>query len=98
MRKRRCLIDLGADRLALATVSLARLTNYARRITGRKPSRRATVTGSRQTVEIACSLRHTLLAITDRYLELADRITLDLRPRARDRVIEKEPARRTDLS
>ncbi|EWS60879.1 Transposase, TnpA family [Methylibium sp. T29-B] len=86
LEKVRALKELGAHNWALDPIALSKQQAYAAHVQMRRPSMTARIEQQRQTVEIACFLRVTLLELTDAALMQASRRSQDLFRRAAERV------------
>jgi len=86
LEKIRALKELGVHAWPLDTVALSKQQAYAAHVQMRRPSMTARIERQRQTVEIACFLRVTLLELTDMALSQASRRSQDLFRSAAERV------------
>ena len=86
LEKIRALKELGVHAWPLDTVALSKQQAYAAHVQMRRPSMTARIERQRQTVEITCFLRVTLLELTDMALMQASRRSQDLFRRAAERV------------
>ena len=86
LEKIRALKELGVHTWPLDTVPLSKQQAYAAHVQMRRPSMTARIERQRQTVEITCFLRVTLLELTDMALMQASRRSQDLFRRAAERV------------
>lgn len=71
--KVRFLKSLGAHEWDLADVALAKQQAYARQVQTRRPVKTREIKASRQTIELVCFLRATLLELTDIALQQSSR-------------------------
>ena len=92
LEKIRALKELGVHAWPLDAVALSKQQAYAAHVQMRRPSMTARIERQRQTVEITCFLRVTLLELTDMALLQASRRSQDLFRRAAERV-EKRRSR-----
>lgn len=86
LEKIRALKELGVHAWPLDTVALSKQQAYAAHVQMRRPSMTARIERQRQTVEITCFLRVTLLELTDMALMQASRRSQDLFRHAAERV------------
>jgi hypothetical protein len=86
LEKIRALKELGVHGWPLDGVALSKQQAYAAHVQMRRPSMTARIERQRQTVEITCFLRVTLLELTDMALLQASRRSQDLFRRAAERV------------
>ncbi|MEJ8852337.1 Tn3 family transposase [Variovorax rhizosphaerae] len=86
LAKIRALKELGAHLWALEPIALSKQKAYAVHVMMRRPSMTARIERQRQTVEVACFLRVTLMELTDMALLQASRRSQDLFRRAAERV------------
>ena len=86
LEKIRALKELGVHAWPLDAVALSKQQAYAAHVQMRRPSMTARIERQRQTVEIACFLRVTLLELTDMALSQASRRSQDLFRSAAERV------------
>ena len=86
LEKIRALKELGVHAWPLDAVALSKQQAYAAHVQMRRPSMTARIERQRQTVEITCFLRVTLLELTDMALLQASRRSQDLFRRAAERV------------
>ena len=86
LEKIRALKALGVHSWPLDALALSKQQAYAAHVQMRRPSMTARIERQRQTVEIVCFLRVTLLELTDMALMQASRRSQDLFRRAADRV------------
>ena len=87
--KIRALKDLGVQGWTLQGVPLAKQRAYAAHVQIRRPSMTARIADGRQTIELVCFLRISLLELTDSALQQASRRSRDLLRRAAARAEEK---------
>ena len=85
--------ELGAARLILPDLPLARLEHFARRVTLRKPAALTRIKDPHRTVEIACFLRLEMLRLTDASLTLLDHRIAALWRDARERADNAKESR-----
>jgi hypothetical protein len=90
LEKVRLLRSLQVERYPLNEIRLERQRGYARQLRRRRPSRVHALTEPRQTLEMVCFLRITLLHSTDVVLSMADRLIQDLHARTAQEVREAE--------
>ena len=81
--------SLGADRIDIPELSIARLSYHSRGISHRKAATLSRLREPRRTLEIGCWLRLQLLRLTDTAIEQVDRRVGDLWRKARDAVEER---------
>jgi TnpA family transposase len=86
LEKIRALKELGVHAWPLDDLALSKQQAYAAHVQMRRPSMTARIERQRQTVEITCFLRVTLLELTDMALLQAARRSQDLFRRAAERV------------
>ena len=86
LEKIRALKELGVHAWPLDAVALSKQQAYAAHVQMRRPSMTARIERQRQTVEITCFLRVTLLELTDMALSQASRRSQDLFRSAAERV------------
>jgi TnpA family transposase len=86
LEKIRALKELGVHAWPLDALALSKQQAYAAHVQMRRPSMTARIERQRQTVEITCFLRVTLLELTDAALLQASRRSQDLFRRAAERV------------
>ena len=86
LEKIRALKELGVHAWPLDAVALSKQQAYAAHVQMRRPSMTARIERQRQTVEITCFLRVTLLELTDIALLQSSRRSQDLFRRAAERV------------
>lgn len=86
LEKIRALKALGVHTWPLESIALSKQQAYAAHVQMRRPSMTARIERQRQTVEVTCFLRVTLLELTDMALMQASRRSQDLFRRAADRV------------
>ncbi|MEO7056911.1 MAG: Tn3 family transposase [Caldimonas sp.] len=84
--KIRVLKEFGAHNWAFDTIALSKQQAYAAHVQMRRPSMTARLEQQRQTVEVVCFLRVSLLELTDAALMQASRRSQDLFRRAAERV------------
>lgn len=89
--KVRYLKSLGAHEWDLADIALAKQQAYARQVQARRPVKTREIKATRQTIELVCFLRATLLELTDIALQQSSRRSQQLFREAADRA----QARRT---
>jgi hypothetical protein len=86
LEKIRALKTLGVHAWALASVALSKQQAYASHVQSRRPSMTARIEHQRQSIEIVCFLRVTLLELTDVALTQAARRSQQLFRQAAERV------------
>ncbi|MBS0454250.1 MAG: Tn3 family transposase [Proteobacteria bacterium] len=85
LEKVRFLKSLGAHEWDLADVALAKQQAYARQVQMRRPIKTREIKATRQTIELVCFLRATLLELTDVALQQSSRRSQQLFREAADR-------------
>jgi TnpA family transposase len=86
LKKIRALKALGVHTWVLASIALSKQQAYAARVQSRRPSMTARIEQQRQSIEIVCFLRVSLLELTDIALTQATRRSQQLFRRAAERV------------
>jgi TnpA family transposase len=76
---------LGAHEWDLADIALAKQQAYARQVQARRPVKTREIKATRQTIELVCFLRATLLELTDIALQQSSRRSQQLFREAADR-------------
>ena len=86
LKKIQALKALGVHAWTLASIALSKQQAYAAHVQGRRPSMTARIEQQRQSIEIVCFLRVSLLELTDIALTQATRRSQQLFRRAAERV------------
>ncbi|MCC6270948.1 MAG: DUF4158 domain-containing protein, partial [Microbacteriaceae bacterium] len=97
LEKIRALKALGVHGWALEGIALAKQRAYAVHVQVRRPSMTARIAEQRQTIELVCFLRVTLLELTDSALQQASRRSRDLVRRAAERVEQGRARNRVSI-